>query len=206
MPFVVNPRERFLPKTSGPNLLVGGAGRPPRSEFITLDIVRFPGVAVQGDVECLPIRTGSVASIECDAVLEHVRRPEQAVKELHRVLAPGGYLHVVVPFCHPFHAYPDDFHRWTLAGLEYLLSDFVLLESGVRTGPTAALLTHVLDYVKLLSPSRLKRPVYFVVGWLLWPLRYADGPLMRRADAHSLGNTLYALAQKRQTTESPPGR
>jgi ubiquinone/menaquinone biosynthesis C-methylase UbiE len=56
----------------------------------------------------MPLANGSVGSSECDAVLEHATDPSRAVAEMSRILRPGGLLHVVVPFCHPFHAYPRD--------------------------------------------------------------------------------------------------
>jgi SAM-dependent methyltransferase len=69
---------------------------------------------VAADVEQLPFPPNTFQRVECDAVLEHVRKPERAMGEIRRVLAPGGYLHLVTPFCHPFHAYPRDFRRFTI--------------------------------------------------------------------------------------------
>ena len=42
------------------------------------------------------------------------------MSEIQRILAPEGYVHIVTPFCHPFHTYPKDFRRFTLDGLEEL--------------------------------------------------------------------------------------
>ena len=66
------------------------------------------------DVEQLPFPPNTFQRVECDAVLEHVRNPERAMGEIRRVLASGGYLRLVTPFCHPFHAYPRDFRRFTI--------------------------------------------------------------------------------------------
>jgi SAM-dependent methyltransferase len=81
-------------------------------------------------------------------VLEHVRDPVRVCGELRRVLAPGGYLHLVTPFCHPFHDYPKDYRRFSLAGLKLLAGDLEIVAEGWRTGPTATLLVVAIEYVK----------------------------------------------------------
>lgn len=196
LPLLANPHESHLPAAPGSKLFVGGAGRAIRPGFLNVDLVYFPGVDVVADVENLPFKTDSIAAIECDAVLEHVRQPMNAVVELARVLRPGGLLHVVVPFCHPFHEYPRDYQRWTLDGLRELLSQFEILDLGLRTGPTATLLTFLLEYVKIVSPRRLRKAAYGVCGWLLWPFRYLDWWLMQKPEAAVLGNHVYALVEK----------
>ncbi len=133
--------------------------------------------------------------IECDAVLEHVPNAVKAVSELLRVLQPGGFLHVVVPFCHPFHGYPSDYFRWTTKGLEQLFrsDQWQLIDMGVRSGPTATLLTMICEYAKLIGG----RAAYALAGWVLWPLRYLDLWLNRRPNAHVLANSLYVLVKKK---------
>ena len=155
------------------------------------------GVHVAGDVEQLPFRDCSFALIECPAVLEHVRHPSRAVAEFARVLSPGGLLHVAVPFCHPFHAYPEDHHRWTESGLRLLLEDFEIVDRGILTGPTATLLAFVLEYTRLLVPETLAPYAYAVAGWVLWPLRYLDLVLNKSPRAHTLANTIWVHARKR---------
>lgn len=164
--------------------------------FLNVDLVKSEGVDIVADAEILPFRTESIAAIECDAVLEHVGNPSQAVQEFFRVLRPGGFLHVVVPFCHPFHAYPFDYQRWSLHGLRALLSNFEPMEVGVRTGPTATLLTFLLEYIKLLAPRALRKPIYALFGWLVWPARYLDRWLNRKPEAQTLANHIYALVRK----------
>jgi len=86
----------------------------------------------------------------------------------------------VVPFCHPFHEYPKDYHRWTIDGLKELLQQFEVIDAGIRTGPTATLLIVLLEYVKLVSPKPFRRAVYVFCGWLVWPFRYLDVWLNRK--------------------------
>ena len=197
-PFVHDPEENRIDAPLGRwNLYVGGAHRRPAG-YVNLDIIPVPGVDVLGDVQRLPFRDGVFTRIECDAVLEHVPHPETAVTEMGRVLECGGYLHIVTPFCHPFHEYPKDYRRFSIDGLRELTSGvFEEVKSGWRTGPTATLLVVVLEYAKTVLPwGPLPRLVHGILGWLLFPLRYLDVPLRRSPRAHRIGNHCYIWLRK----------
>jgi SAM-dependent methyltransferase len=197
LPLVHNPGEPAFAPGPGPSLLVGAAGSGGREGFIGMDLFAGAGVHLRADLESLPFAADSISAIECDAVLEHVRDASRAVTEMRRVLRPGGRLHVVVPFNHPFHEYPADYRRWTLDGLRELLAGFDVEACGVRTGPTATLLTFLLEYVKVVAPPGLGRAAYAAAGWLVWPLRYLDLWIYRRPASHVLANSIYAFARKR---------
>ena len=128
-----------------------GAGRSVPG-YVNIDLFALPGVNVAADAEQLPFSSNRFQRVECDAVLEHVLNPRRVMCEIRRVLAPGGYVHLVTPFCHPIHAYPNDFRRFTIDGLKELAGDLVVVAEGWRTGPTATLLVFVLEYVKILLP------------------------------------------------------
>ena len=98
--------------------------------LINLDIERFAGVDIIGDGHALPFKEGSVHGVVVDGVLEHVRRPEQVVNEILRVLRNGGYVYAKVPFLMGFHARPYDFQRYSLPGLVYLFNKFTIIDSG----------------------------------------------------------------------------
>src|SRR6185503_1559536 len=94
---VVEPPEPFLMNRREPkdfplgrwNLYIGGAGRAVDG-YVNLDLFAVPGVDVAADAHALPFRDDQFQRVECDAVLEHVRSPEQVVHEIRRVRAPGG--------------------------------------------------------------------------------------------------------------------
>jgi SAM-dependent methyltransferase len=147
---------------------------------------------VAADAEQLPFAADAFQRVECDAVLEHVRDPQRVMSEIRRVLAPGGYLHLVTPFCHPYHAYPNDFRRFSIEGLKELAGPMEIVAEGWRTGPTATLLVVVIEYIKLLLPFRAWRAVSHVLcGWVLFPLRYLDLLLLRSPEARRIGNHCY---------------
>lgn len=149
------------------------------------------------NAEALPFPECLFQRVECDAVLEHAERPERVVAEIRRVLAPGGFAHIVVPFCHPFHEYPRDFRRFTPDGLRQLAGGFEIIAEGWRTGPTATLLVFILEYVKVWLPWRPLRIIaHGIVGWLLFPLRYLDLILLRSPRAGQIGNHCYIWLRK----------
>lgn len=198
-PFVMNPREQLADAPLGRwNLYIGGGGCTVDG-YVNLDLFVLPGVDVAADAEQLPFPDGVFQRVECDAVLEHVRHPDAVMREIERVLAPGGYAHIVTPFCHPFHEYPKDYRRFTPDGLKELRGGLDVVTTGWRTGPTATLLLFVLEYAKLLLPWRWWRIVaHGVLGWLLFPLRYLDLVLLRGANAGRIGNHCYVWFRKKQ--------
>jgi SAM-dependent methyltransferase len=197
-PFIMNPAEPTDFPLGRWNLYIGGAGRTVDG-CINLDLFPMPGVDVAADAEQLPFAPSVFQRVECDAVLEHVRDPVRVMCEIRRVLAPGGYVHLVTPFCHPFHEYPRDYRRFTLDGLKELAGPLEIVAEGWRTGPTATLLVFVIEYVKLLLPWRIWRgAAHFVCGWVLFPFRYLDMPLLRTRRAHRIGNHCYLWLRKPQ--------
>jgi len=195
-PFVMNPHEPADFPLGRWNLYIGGAGRTVPG-YLNLDLFPMPGVDIAADAEQLPFADAVFQRVECDAVLEHVRDPGRVCDELRRVLAPGGYLHLVTPFCHPFHEYPKDYRRFTLDGLKLLAGDLEVVAEGWRTGPTATLLVVGIEYVNGLLPWRWWRGgANFALGWLLFPLRYLDLPLLGTNRAGRIGNHSYLWLRK----------
>ena len=66
----------------------------------------------------MPIEDGVFDAVLCTQVLEHLEWPRESVKEMHRVLKPGGKLYMTVPMSHTEHQVPYDFFRYTSYGLE----------------------------------------------------------------------------------------
>jgi SAM-dependent methyltransferase len=195
-PFILNQREPKDFPMGRWNLYIGGAGSVVEGS-INLDLFAVPGVDVAADAHQLPFPDALFQHVECDAVLEHVRDPRRVMREIARVLAPGGYAHLVTPFCHPFHEYPKDYQRFTLDGLKEIACGMEIVAQGWRTGPTATLLVFVIEYAKLLLPWRAWRVLaHGVLGWLLFPLRYLDLLLLGAPMAGRIGNHCYLWLRK----------
>jgi SAM-dependent methyltransferase len=195
-PFIMNPAEPTDFPMGRWNLYIGGAGRTVDG-YINLDLFAVPGVDVAADAERLPFPDDVFQRVECDAVLEHVRDPVKVMSEIHRVLAPGGFVHLVTPFCHPFHEYPKDYRRFTLDGLKELAGPMEVVAEGWRTGPTATLLVMTIEFIKLLFPFRAWRAMAHIsFGWMLFLFRYLDLWLLRLPDARRIGNHCYIWLRK----------
>ena len=135
----MNPREPVDFPLGRWNLYIGGAGRTVPG-YVNLDLFPMPGVDVAADAEQLPFRRRHLPArgMRCRAGTR--ARPRPVAGELCRVLAPGGYLHLVTPFCHPFHDIPGTTDASRLDGLKQLAGDLEVVAEGWRTGPTATLL------------------------------------------------------------------
>jgi SAM-dependent methyltransferase len=81
-----------------------------------------PSVTVRADLEAaLPFRDRTFDAAICSEVLEHVADDGHVIREIARVLKPGGRLIVSVPFAFRYHPDPADFRRYTPVGLRAAL-------------------------------------------------------------------------------------
>jgi anaerobic magnesium-protoporphyrin IX monomethyl ester cyclase len=195
-PVMMNKAEQRYFRLGRWNLYLGGRGRSVR-DFVSVDTCPGGDVDIAADAASLPFPAGLFQRVECDAVLEHVREPALVMREIERVLAPGGYAHLVAGFCHPFQQTAGDYHRFTLEGLKQMAGGLEVVAEGWRTGPTATLLVVLLEYIKMLLPWRWWRVVaHGVFGWLLFPLRYVDLLLLRSRHLDRIGNHCYLWLRK----------
>jgi SAM-dependent methyltransferase len=112
---------------------VGAKSAPYRSliratEYLTLDIRPESGADIIGDIHSIPRASESVDAVICTEVLEHCRDPRVAVGELHRLLRPGGVCLLTTRFIHLYHPDPEDYFRFTSAGLGELFKAFSTVE------------------------------------------------------------------------------
>ncbi|MBI4349126.1 MAG: methyltransferase domain-containing protein [Elusimicrobia bacterium] len=99
-----------------------GRFRPPQHgrPWITVDVDGQRRPRVQADVLALPFADSAFDAALCLEVLEYVREPGLAMREIARVLRRGGRAVVSVPFLHRWDA-PDDRWRWTPRGFRELI-------------------------------------------------------------------------------------
>jgi SAM-dependent methyltransferase len=69
-------------------------------EYITGDI-ESPLAKVKMDIHEIPFEDNSIDIIFCNHVLEHVDDDKKALREMRRVLKPGGWAILQVPFFYP---------------------------------------------------------------------------------------------------------
>ncbi|MGB3221275.1 MAG: class I SAM-dependent methyltransferase [Desulforhopalus sp.] len=75
-----------------------------------------------GDASKLPFKDGSFDTVVMLEVLEHLPNPRTALQEACRVLKKNGQIILSTPFLYPIHDSPHDYQRWTLHGLDRILS------------------------------------------------------------------------------------
>jgi hypothetical protein len=76
------------------------------------------------DVRALPYPDGSFDAVVSDQVLEHVAAPpSHTVRELSRVVRPGGLIVHTTCFVNPRHDAPSDYWRFSPEALELLVED-----------------------------------------------------------------------------------
>lgn len=167
--------EREGVASSGKRVLDVGCGVKPyypffetAASYVGVDVVANPAADLIGPVEALPVEDGSFDVVLCNQVLEHCDDPAQAVRELHRVTAPGGRVLASTHGVQVYHPSPHDLWRWTHAGLERLFRDngeWAGLEVRPGAGTTACLgmlLTHTIE---LLAGRAHVRPVVRPLVW-----------------------------------------
>jgi SAM-dependent methyltransferase len=85
----------------------------------TYESVKFPDFDLNYDV--LPHKTFDF--IFAEQVLEHIKYPYRAVRNVYRMLRSNGRFVVTTPFLIQVHGVPSDYTRWTEEGLKYLLEE-----------------------------------------------------------------------------------
>jgi SAM-dependent methyltransferase len=121
------------------------------------------------DIHCeiyeIPLPDASVDVILCTQVLEHLKYPVKAIREMHRLLKPGGRLCITVPFAADEHLVPYDYFRYTRYAL-----DFLLQEQGFappEISPQGGRFIFFGKMIKDLFPLLTSRPWLQKTLWLL---------------------------------------
>lgn len=103
--------------------LVGADLEPGDNVDVVLDIT-WPAERIAGALEGR--RFGSVI---CSHLLEHVRDPFAAARNIAGLLEPGGQIFLQVPWVQGFHDFPDDYWRISFSGLQVLFEGFETVDA-----------------------------------------------------------------------------
>lgn len=76
------------------------------------------------DIQNMPYKTDLFDYVLSDQVLEHVKKPWVAVEEVRRVLKLGGLVVLTSCLLNAIHGVPNDYWRFTPAGLKVLCEKF----------------------------------------------------------------------------------
>ncbi len=177
----VREASRALPE--GALVLDAGAGESrfarhfQKALYIALDLAvgdaswDYSKIHLRARLDAIPLATGRIDAVINIQVLEHVPNPADVLRELHRVLKPGGRLFLTAPQGWGEHQQPHDYFRFTAYALRSLLTEAGFRTVGIEPqGGYFDYLGHRLSYVpKVLFQERR--------GWvraLLFPLELAS--------------------------------
>lgn len=160
-------------------------------EIVGMDTADNPQASLVGTIEAIPAEDASFDVVLCAQVLEHVDHPAQGVRELARVVRPGGRVLLSTHGAMVYHPNPVDLWRWTGTGLERLFREngdwgSVTVSAGSGTAASLAMLNAIyLEHVLRRTPLR--------------PLRGGVVSLLNRA-ARLLDRRVEALRDERPGT------
>jgi SAM-dependent methyltransferase len=185
---------------------LGAGGRQITPETVCVDFLRLGSTDVIGDVARLPLRDACADLVFATGLLEHVVDERAVLAEMARILRPGGFAHVEVPFLEQYHDDPIDVRRMTVPGLALALEaqGFDVVARGPHIGPTATMLTmwarwwaFVFDGPSL--PARVLSMLAFIAcSVVAWPFQFLDAFLIKKRSAHILAKGVYCTARKRE--------
>lgn len=167
-----------------------GCGRQKKDGFVNVDWDPKAAPDVLHDLNALPypFADGEFELVEAFHVLEHLDLPFEVMKELHRILAPGGRLHIKVPhfsrgFTHSEHThgfgvtfpmyFNDNFSGSGYTGADFTLekmklrwSAFGCLLPNLGYGRVAASAVRCLDGI--ITPLANLNPYFCSRFWCFW--------------------------------------
>lgn len=205
-------REAWLEKTlqaipAGQRILDAGAGELrykglcSHLQYVSQDFAQYTGegdglglqtgswdqtrLDIVSDITDIPIEDGSFDAAMCIEVLEHVPDPISALRELTRVLRPGGVLIITAPFSSLTHyapyffqtGYSRYFYEHWLGELGYHLEDmqwngnyFEFMAQELRRLPWAS-----KQYANTAVPPHIRFILGLLLSWLAKPAAHSQG-------------------------------
>lgn len=178
---------------------VGSGERKLGERVISLDLYNFIGVTLVASASNLPLQDNSVDAVVCDSLLEHVQNPGEVMKEINRVLKPGGLVYVGTPFIIGYHSAPGDYFRWTKSGIRQLCKDFKEIEFKVAYGPTSAFVSILSHWLAILFSFNISVLygvwlIFFMI--LLSPMQFIDLLISRYKSADNIAMGFYFIGKK----------
>lgn len=117
--------------------------------FVHIDIHSNNLTTLVGDAHNLPFKDAVFDGILCTQVLEHLYHPEQAFREMARVLKSKGVAIITVPQTNELHEEPFDYFRFTKYALIHLAekSGFELIACESRGGFFTCIAQAIIRYL-----------------------------------------------------------
>lgn len=169
-----------------------------------MDIDAHAGVAMRADAHAIPLASNSVGCVICVSVLEYLAEPHRVIREVHRVLKPGGVVYLNAPFVFPYHPPPPDLWRFSVDGLRTLAAfGFEEVKVGYNRGPASTfchLLIHFLAVLGCFNSRRLYGWLVEIAQWMFFWVKFLDKWIGHYGPGVVLHNGAFFLGRRR--TES----
>ncbi|TAD90632.1 MAG: class I SAM-dependent methyltransferase [Bacteroidetes bacterium] len=130
--YLVRDLKEAIERYGGAAVFDIGCGNKPYQQLFKSQNLLYRGCDVvqsdqrKVDVVCeateIPEPAAMYDTILCTQVLEHVSSPNLVIREAFRLLQPGGYFILSVPFAWELHEVPHDYYRYSKFGITELLS------------------------------------------------------------------------------------
>ncbi len=144
-------------------------------EHIGVDHLAGDSVDIVASAYQTGMPDASADTVLMSEVLEHLEEPAAALREVARVLRPGGHLMLTVPFLWHIHERPRDFYRYTEFGLRHLLNaDFEVLELRALSGFVGTFAQLSCYVTRGRRPKIAVRAMHEVLQRLAWAWRERD--------------------------------
>jgi SAM-dependent methyltransferase len=146
----------------------------PHERYIGIDREDRNGVSdvLVADInERFPLSDDIADLVLCTEVLEHTKDPKHVLRELYRILKPGGTIILTTPMTWPLHEIPNDYYRFTRFGLAHMFDEagFLVIALEDSNG-------YLYTLLQLLA-VRLRSPFYYplvaivnVIGYIVFLL------------------------------------
>ena len=174
---ILNSLIKATPYLKGKLLDVGCGNKPYQSilstdQYTGIDVNvtlhQKDNVDVMFDGVNIPFDNDHFNSVLCTEVLEHCADPVVLMKEIKRILKPGGCAFITAPMFIEHHEVPYDMRRMTYYGMKNLAEsngmEIIMIED---RGSFFAVLTSAVCMAvgQLIS----RRPFSDIVNWILFP-------------------------------------
>jgi len=192
-----------------------GCGRKPYRDLFRAAVTSYVGIDwpvhldrsradIVADALRLPIADRAAETVLATELMEHLPSPSDFLREIFRILRPGGAVIMTVPFLEPLHETPRDFFRFTPFSLRQLFNEagFEVRELWPRGGWWSVVVGSFLaqlvyDFANPMNANGdRRRPVVGAVALPLCAVLQASGFALDKVSKHSgytLGYTIVAM-------------
>ena len=182
-------------------LNIGSGESDLHSGVTNLDVNPSNQTDCVGDALSLPFEASTFHLVLSQETMEHVSDPFRAVREMGRVLKTDGALYLQVPFVLGYHPDPEDYWRFTHAGVRRLIEQAGLrcerVEPSLAAGTGAhRILVEFLAGVAARLVPQTYRPVKGVVAILFYPLKWLDGWLRVGSERDRIAGGYFGIGRK----------